>query len=391
MFRKFISILLLSFSLVWPVLAQEDSAIQITHLPYLQGLADNEVTIVWTTNKPAIAWVEVAPDDSSHFYQQARPKVFAAAYGFKQVGTVHKVLLQNLKAGTKYRYRVYSQEVLQHVGVQVTYGKVVATDVYKQKPLAFKTLGPGARSQFAIINDIHGQNELMHKLLDKADLDQMDFVVFNGDMANSLLSESQMFADFMDTGIKRFASEKPLYYARGNHETRGPFAVEYPNYFPTPTGKLYYQFKHANAAFIVLDCGEDKPDSDIEYSGIVDMDNYRSEQAAWLERAVEDPAYKSAKYKIIICHMPPFGGWHGEEEILKKFVPILNRAGAQIMLSGHLHKHIIKAADSQVKFPIIVNANNHLIKVDLNNDQGLFSIIDVNGTLVDQVLLKPLH
>lgn len=53
----------------------------------------------------------------------------------------------------------------------------------------------------------------------------------------------------------------------------------------------------------------------MEYSGIVEMDNYRTEQAKWLEEAVEKPDYKDAKYKIIICHMPPFGGWHGEQEI----------------------------------------------------------------------------
>src|SRR5690606_547376 len=142
--------------------------------------------------------------------------------------------------------------------------------------------------------------------------------------------------------IERFASEKPMVYARGNHETRGPFAIAYPRYFPTPTGKLYYQFNHGDASFIVLDCGEDKPDSDIEYSGIVEMDNYRTEQMHWLADAVDNPAFKEAKYKIVICHMPPFGTWHGMQDILDKFVPILNKAGVQIMLSGHLHRHIVR-------------------------------------------------
>lgn len=387
--RIIVALLAMYTCMLFPVHAQD--ALHISHSPYLQGLTDNSLTIVWTTNKPAIAWVELAPDDSSHFYQQERPKFFAAAYGFKQVGTVHKVHLKQLQPGTKYRYRVYSQEVLKHVGVQVEYGKTVATNVYAEKPLTFKTLGGNKRSQFAMINDIHGRNDVMHTLLDKADLPAMDFVVFNGDMANSLLSESQMFADFMDTAIKRFASEKPMYYARGNHETRGPFATAYPEYFPSPTRELYYQFRHGDAAFIVLDCGEDKPDSDIEYAGIIDMDNYRSEQALWLEQVVEDPAYKTAKYKVVICHMPPFGGWHGEEEILRKFVPILNRSGAQIMLSGHLHKHIIKTADQQVHFPIIVNANNHVLKVDLDTEQGSFKILDQQGQLVDEVFIKPLR
>ncbi len=377
--------LLMQNAALW---AQNDERFAITHLPYIQALTDSSVSIVWTTNRPGIAWVEIATDDSTHFYRVERPKFFAAEYGFKKVGTVHQVDLHNLKSATRYRYRVYSQEVLKHEGIQVEYGRTAATNVYRQQPLSFHTLGTASATKFAVVNDIHGRNDVMNTLLDLADLPSMDFVVFNGDMVNSLLSEKQMYADFMDTAIKRFASEKPMYYSRGNHETRGPFAPYYPKYFPTPTGQLFYQFRHGNAAIIVLDCGEDKPDSDIEYSGIVDMDNYRSQQADWLRRAVKSPAFISAKYKIVICHIPPLGGWHGEQEILEKFVPILNNAGVQIMLSGHLHRHILRQADEQVRFPVIVNSNNNLLKVNLNDKEGSFSIIDQKGKLVEEIKIK---
>ncbi|WP_202883691.1 FN3 domain-containing metallophosphoesterase family protein [Sphingobacterium paramultivorum] len=332
----------------------------------------------------------MALDDSSHFYFKERPKYYAAAYGFKKVGTLHQVTLTNLKPGTRYRYRVYSQEVLKHVGVNVQYGKVVATDVYQKAPLVFQTFGMAKSTHFMVVNDIHERNEVLDKLLDIGGLKTSDFVVFNGDMVSNLLSETQLYEGFMDTAIKKFASEKPMFYSRGNHETRGPFATEYPQYFPTPTGKLYYQFRHGNAGFIILDCGEDKPDTDIEYSGIVDMDNYRSEQAAWLAQAIEDPSFKDAKYKIVICHMPPFGGWHGEQEILEKFVPILNKAGTQIMLSGHLHRHIIKNATNTIQFPVIVNSNNNVLRVDLDDEKGIFKILDQQGKTVDQVIIKPL-
>ncbi|WP_293947297.1 MULTISPECIES: FN3 domain-containing metallophosphoesterase family protein [unclassified Sphingobacterium] len=370
-------------------IGQED--IKITHLPFIQGLTEHSVSIVWTTDQPATGWVELAPDDSSHFYFKERTKYFASAYGFKKVGTLHQVTLNNLKLGTRYRYRVYSQQVLKHEGVNVQYGKVVASNVYRQAPLSFQTLGNTASTHFTVVNDIHERNEVLDRLLDIGDLKTSDFVVFNGDMVNNLLSEKQLYDGFMDTAIKRFASEKPMFYSRGNHETRGPFATEYPKYFPTPTGKLYYQFRHGNTGFIVLDCGEDKPDTDIEYSGIVEMDKYRTEQAAWLAQAVEDPSFKDAKYKIIICHMPPFGGWHGEQEILKKFVPILNKAGAQIMLSGHLHKHIIQHATNSIHFPIIVNSNNNVLRVDLTNENGTFKILDQQGKIVDQIMIKPLN
>ena len=71
--------------------------------------------------------------------------------------------------------------------------------------------------------------------------------------------------------------------------------------------------------FVVLDCGEDKPDSDVEYSGIVAFDQYRDKQKAWLEEALKNKEFINAPYKVAIVHMPPFGGWHGEEEVAQKF------------------------------------------------------------------------
>lgn len=364
--------------------------IKITHQPYLQALTDSSVSLIWTSNKDAIGWVELAPDDQSHFYEQNRPKYFSGKYGFKQVGTVHQVDLKNLTPGVKYRYRVVNQEVLKHEGIKVQYGDYAATNVYNTDPLSFSTPKPSPNLSFIVVNDIHGRNEVLSNLIGQADLSKTDFVVFNGDMVDNLLSEDQMFEGFMDTAIALFASEKPMYYARGNHETRGPFATSYPKYFPTNSGELYYTFNQVDASFIVLDCGEDKPDSDIEYSGIVDMDAYRAQQAQWLAKVVEQPAFKNAKYKIVICHMPPLGGWHGMIDIQKKFVPILNKAGAQIMLSGHMHKHILRESGDGVNFPVLVNSNMNLIQVDINPQKAVFKVLDQNGKLIEEISINPL-
>src|SRR5690606_16578575 len=261
----------------------------------------------------------------------------------------------------------------------------VATRVYQQEPLSFATSSPNQdRVSFAVINDMHGRNEVMKNLLGQLDWQTTDLVFFNGDMANDLRSEAQMFDHFMDTATALFASETPMYYSRGNHETRGHFASEFPRYFPTASGALYYLLRRGPVCFVVLDCGEDKPDSDIEYSGIVDMDAYRDEQAAWLAQALRSPAYQEAPYKVVICHIPPFGGWHGEIEIANKFVPLLNEAGAQIMLSGHLHRHIKQGPQlSGHSFPVLVNSNNNLIKVDADSERLRVQVLDQEGKQVD--------
>ena len=60
----------MSVLITFSAYAQDD--IKITHAPYLQNLGENEVTVVWTANKPSIGWVELAPDDGTHYYQTER-------------------------------------------------------------------------------------------------------------------------------------------------------------------------------------------------------------------------------------------------------------------------------------------------------------------------------
>ena len=389
--NKSVCFLLCCFLNVTVCIAQ--TKISITHGPYLQALHDTGVTIVWTTDKDAVGWVELAPDDSTHFYREERPKHFASSHGFKDVSKLHKVTLRGLQPGVKYRYRVYAQEVTSHVGTNVQYGQVVATQVYQRAPLSFTTSRPDQSSlSFAIVNDIHGRNDVMKNLLGQLDWPETDLVFFNGDMANDLRSEEQLFAHYMDTATALFASEIPMYYARGNHETRGNFASAFPDYFPTTSGHLYYLFRRGPVCFVVLDCGEDKPDSDIEYSGIVTMDEYRTQQAEWLKEALQRPEYREAPYKVVVCHMPPFGGWHGEEEIARKFVPLLNAAGAQVMLSGHLHRHMKREAQpGNHQFPILVNSNNNMLKATADGQRLHIDVVDQSGKTIDSITLYPSH
>ncbi len=372
----------------WSSFAKEP-VFSITHGAYLQGLTESGVTIVWTTNREAISWVELAPDDDTHFYLTERPRFYAESHGFKAVDSVHAVTLSGLNPNTTYRYRIYSQEVLSHVGTKVRYGDIAASNVYRQKPLKFTTGNPSkSEISFLVLNDIHGNNDLMEALLKDTDWEQTDLVLFNGDMTNDIRSEQQLFGDFLDKAVELFAGETPMYYARGNHETRGHFATTFPRYFPTPTNKLYYMFRQGPVCFVVLDCGEDKPDSDMEYSGIVAFDNYRTKQAEWLKEAIKEDVFQDAPYRVVIVHMPPFGGWHGEEEVARKFVPLLNDAGIDVMLCGHLHRHVHKKAGDGQNFPVIANSNKAIIKAYTKNATLNINVIDVDGKLVDSLKVQ---
>lgn len=364
-------------------------SIKINHGPYLQNLKETEVSIVWITDKPSIGWVELAPNDGTHFYAKERIKFYDTTNGVKNTSLLHCVKISGLKPATTYRYRVYSTEVINHKGNEIQYGNTIGLDVWQSNPPSFRTNDLSKNeTSFLMINDIHGQTDKMINLLNIGNVKNKDLVFFNGDMLSILKSEEEIFTGFMDASIDIFAKEIPMYYARGNHETRGLFATSFQNYFSPKEPFLYYILRQGPICFIVLDTGEDKPDSDIEYYGITDYDRYRSEQAEWLKNIVETNEYKSAKFKIVICHMPPGPKeqmWHGQQEILNKIVPILNKAKVDVMLCGHLHKYIFEDKNEEIEFPIIINSNNMVLTGKADNNNLIFEVRDLNGKVVDKI------
>lgn len=356
--------------------------IKITSGPYLQLVNENEATIVWTTNNRAVSWVEIAPDDSLHFYAEERPQYYSTYLGRAVIDTVHKVRIPNLQKGTKYRYRIFSHEVLEEGPYYVAYGPTASTDVYGRLPLTFRTNDASLPSvEFMVVNDIHGDSALFMDLMSGFDKDRIDFVVFNGDMVSYMESEDQIMNGFVNNAVRKFASETPFYMSRGNHETRGNFSKNFLHYFPTPTGLPYFTFSQGPVFFIVMDGGEDKPDSSIEYSGTAFFDDYREQQAAWLRQVVNSDDFRNAAYRVVITHVPPVKDtWHGQLHAKKLFLPILNEAGVDLMICGHLHKYEYNEPGTDgAQFPILVNSNKHALDVKVDPENLDVTIIGRDG------------
>lgn len=335
---------------------------RITHGPYLCDMTQDGVTVVWTTSKPALSWVEAAPDDGRNFYSAQHPRYYETVAGRRQAHkTLHAVRIGGLQPGTDYCYRIFSQEVAAWPnGDNVSYGKTVAHDVYRREPYRFRTF-PAAGSDFSflVLNDVHGKADAMTKLCRKVDFRELGFVAFNGDMVSSVESEEQLFRGFIDASVALFASETPILFTRGNHETRGVYADRLSDYFPRRNGRFYGLYRHGDVCVLMLDCGEDKPDNDIEYCGLADFDAYRAEECEWLKRVVRSEEFRSASARIVLLHVPPTAGtWHGYLHLNELFMPVLNEAGIDLMLSGHQHVYSFRpAGEGGARFPIVVNDN----------------------------------
>lgn len=95
--------------------------------------------------------------------------------------------------------------------------------------------------------------------------------------------------------------------------------------------------------------------------------------------------FKQAKFKVVIAHMPPSADlniWHGQKDVLKKFVPILNELGVDLMLCGHLHRNKYEEPSAGIKFPVLVNSNNSVVSVETNGNQMDLVVLDLDGKVV---------
>lgn len=345
---------------------------RITHGPYLCDMTQDGVTVVWTTSKPALSWVEAAPDDGQNFYAAEHPRYYETVAGRRQAHkTLHAVRIRGLQPGTGYRYRIFSQEVTAWPnGDNVSYGKTVANDVFRREPYGFRTFpATGTDFSFLMLNDIHGKADLMTKLCRKVDFGELGFVAFNGDMVSGVESEEQLFSGFIDASAALFATQTPILFTRGNHETRGVYADHLLDYFPRSNGQYYGIYRYGDVCVLMLDCGEDKPDNDIEYGGLADYDAYRVEQAEWLKRAVRSEEFRSASARIVLLHVPPtIGTWHGYLHLNELFMPVLNEAGVDLMLCGHQHVYSYHPAGEGARFPIVVNDNQSYLRCTVSAD-----------------------
>ena len=359
--------LLLGLMLLFCVSAK---GIKVTHGPWICDMDSTGVTIVWVTDVPGISYVEMATDSTDHFYSKTRKRYYAAEAGRRILtDSVHCVRIRGLKPDSKYRYRVVTQALKDWCNDDwVTLGGLAWSDVWKKKPYEFKTYPAKPREiTFLVLNDIHERPQFMKELCKNVDLKKLDFVLLNGDMSNRIRSQKHIMDAYLDTCVSMFATDVPLFFNRGNHELRGEFADYLNRYFPTNNGK-YYRLQHvAGVDFLFIDSGEDKPDADLEYCGIVECDQYREEQERWLRSLQEEK--KFGKYPIVVfSHMPPtLKNWHGPLHMQETLTPELNKMNVSVMLSGHLHRFDYQEPNEIINFPNLVNSNNTYLLCHIAN------------------------
>jgi predicted MPP superfamily phosphohydrolase len=366
----------------------DNENLRMTSGPWLQNMTPTGVTVCWTTNRPAVPSVNlVLPDGSKSFVRNSHDGSIDAG------GTLHKIRIEGLQPGTAYKYSPYTVQIMKYQAYKVYYG-----DTLSGKYISFTT--PRQKSDkvsFVVINDVHELSGKLASYLRNINIPSQDFFIFNGDMVNFLQETNQLYPAIIDTAVHYFASEKPFFYVRGNHETRGYMTRELKEWFDYKDNRFYYSFDRGPVHFTILDCGEDKPDNSKEYYGLADFDAYRLEELKWLKNEVKSDAFRNAPKRIVIIHMPvlkeeqknPGKQHHGMKFLADNFGPVLQNSGIDLMISAHTHQNSYYDREkSGFGYHLLVNSHLSFVEVTADNQKINAVVKDMNGKVIAEYDLK---
>lgn len=179
---------------------------------------------------------------------------------------------------------------------------------------------------------------------------KIDLLILNGDIMDHCGS-ARKFERIYRICATLGQGAIPVVFARGNHDMRGKFAEEYPDYTPNQNGKTYYSFRLGGIWGVVLDCGEDKSDDHPEYGGMVACHDFRVRQTDFLNDLIanSENEYEAEGIhtRLVICHVPftqreetPFDI---EEDVYRQWSKLLReKIQPDLMLCGHTHQAEIR-------------------------------------------------
>lgn len=306
---------------------EENSVLRYDPTVFVVG---HDYQIVFLTTTMGIGWIEI---DGERFTDEE--------CGLLMYDTVHKIPVPGKRLNAAGEYTVVFVEYLDKKPYYPK-GEEKVRRTYSFHPLT----GDSFRLfQFA---DTHAQ---IDKPLEtyRACGGECDILLLNGDI-NEWSDKVEHFYTSYALSASAVHGERPVIGSRGNHDTRGHMATLLPSYFPTAfrdgRRETFYSFRQGPLWGLVLDCGEDKYDHNVEYGGTIFFESFRRRETAYLESLIADReneyAADGVRYRIAFCHVPitekfehPFDV---ASETYEYWTKLLNEMGIDMLVCGHMHR-----------------------------------------------------
>ena len=342
--------------------------------PWVTEARTDRITILWTSDVPGMAWVELADGT----------KVWETFAGRRVFHRLHSIRIGGLQGGSILRYRVCGQDIKDDSNArnpefgEVYEGEWQSVRIFDQK---------ASECRFSVFNDIHMRLPQYEALVAQVDSASTDFLFLNGDIVSAGNYDLDTYTRYTLDPLGNLPAGIPVLFGRGNHEGRGNnvelMADVFPNEDPAP---FYYTFRQGPVAFIVFDAGETGKNRSILYSGKDVYEEYLNEQIEWAKKALQERWFRRAPVKVCLLHVPMIDHPDKTDYLLQRwlnvhFVPMLNRAGIDLMIGADLHQFMFCEKGTMGNaFPIIVNDEAHRLDFTYSHGHITVRTFHPNGT-----------
>ena len=319
----------------------------MTLKPYLQDPKPTQMTVMFQTTAPAHCWVEYGTDKNNLTKKRALLDGQEVCFDIE-----NRITLDNLQPGQQYYYRVCVVDLLMKHAYEFHTGDTLRTPFYQ-----FRT--PEEKSTdftCVVFNDLHANQATYDFLRDT--LQQVgikpDFVIFNGDCLPEPYDREHAMRMIHNLADPINGAETPIFFIRGNHEIRNYYSAGMHRLIGYPNDKTYGGINWGDTRFMVLDCGEDKADDHKEYAGFNDFTQLRAEETEFIKQELKSQAFKKAKRRILIGHIPVFGNDDKYQPCRDAWAPLLKQQPFSVAIFAHTHrfKYVEKGLGSAT-YPVV--------------------------------------
>jgi hypothetical protein len=273
--------------------------------PYLQRTTHEGTWLMWTSrsNEPAsvLVW-----DPSTGEEQSFEAEVDAPVPEGQQLSA----RVSGLVPASIHCYEVHDAQ-----------GRLAEAAGFRTAPAS----GAGT-VQFVALGDLGQRSEDQFAVLEQLQTVPFELVLMPGDLAydNGRLDEFEQ--NFFDV-YAPVARHVPLMVASGNHDygtdDAGPFR------------QVFALFENGGAEglerWYSFDWGP-------LHVSVLDTERTGETQASWLD---QDLAQSSAPWNVVLMHTPAYssGAHGGDPAVVQHFVPVFERHGVPLVISGHDHDY----------------------------------------------------
>ena len=361
--------------------------------PLISGPAPSSLAIIQALNGPATGYAEISINDGEW------QKIHQESDGLLAYEShVLKFLLPVIPVSAKLSYRVK----VCPIDFSQSYSIKRAAEQSSQT-FSIKTLDPNSpETRFCVWNDTHENLPVIQALHDLTIKSKPDFLLWNGDQTNNVLDIDNMAEQYICPGALPISSSYPLAYLRGNHDVRGREARLVEKFTHSPGADFTYGFRSGPVACLCMDTGEDKADDHPVFAGLAGFDLMRKRQTIWLENIIQQPWFVSAPYKILFCHIPLWwsdevtdhGSYWFHKPCREAWLPLLVKAGIQLVVSGHTHQPAYLPVTDQRPIPQLIGGGPKreiatLTEYVANKENLSITMKKLDGEILHSVVIKP--